>query len=249
MKTAFGYLRSLIFVVQMFAMMALMGIAFLPWAAVSRRGAYTGAWVFCHWVRWSVRWICGLKSEIRGDVPEGQVLIGSKHQSFFDVILIVSAVREPKFIMKDILRFTPIVGFYALRIGCVPVKRGRRAEAIRDMMASVTSGDAPAGQLIIYPQGTRVAPGQRADYKVGVAAIYEQTHQPCVPAATNVGLFWPRSGLLRKPGLAVLEFLPPIPAGLPRDEFRARLRQEVESASDALMREGGFDPDGVSRPD
>ncbi|MGI3165455.1 lysophospholipid acyltransferase family protein [Pseudooceanicola sp. 200-1SW] len=249
MILAWRYLRSLIFVVQMFTVMTLMGIAFLPWAALDRRGAYTGARLFCHYVRWSVRLICGLRTEIRGPVPRGQVLIAAKHQSFLDVMLIVSAVPRPKFIMKDILRFTPIVGFYAARIGCVAVKRGRRAEAIRDMMAGVTSGDAPAGQLIIYPQGTRVAPGVRADYKVGVAAIYEQTQQPCVPAATNVGLFWPRSGLLRKPGLAVVEFLPPLPAGLPRETFRATLEQQIEGASDALMREGGFDPDGVSRPD
>ncbi|NIR61199.1 MAG: 1-acyl-sn-glycerol-3-phosphate acyltransferase, partial [Gammaproteobacteria bacterium] len=91
----------------------------------------------------------------------------------------------PKFIMKSILRYAPFLGWYALRIGCVPVDRGRRAEAIRQMMRGVTDGTAPAGQLIIYPQGTRVAPGRHLPYKVGTAVLYHETGQSCVPAATN----------------------------------------------------------------
>jgi 1-acyl-sn-glycerol-3-phosphate acyltransferase len=74
--------------------------------------------------------------------------------------------------------------------------------------------------------------------------LYEQTGQTCVPAATNVGLFWPRKGIYRKPGLAVVEFLPEIAPGLGREAFMQRLEAEVEDASDRLMREAGFDPRG-----
>ena len=108
------------------------------------------------------------------------------------------------------------------------------------MQKAVAAGDAPAGQLIIYPQGTRVAPGVDKPYKVGTAVIYEETGQTCVPAATNVGVFWPRQGLLRKPGLAVVEFLPPIPPGRDRNAFMEDLEREIETASDALMRDAGF---------
>ncbi|WP_010139233.1 lysophospholipid acyltransferase family protein [Oceanicola sp. S124] len=238
MTSGVQYLRSLIFVIQMYLMMLLMGLAFLPWTLFDRRGAYVGARTYCRYVRLTLRLICGTRTEVRGKIPEGEVLIASKHQSFLDIILIVSVVKRPKFIMKDSLRFAPILGFYALRLGCVPVKRGRRSEAIRDMMAGVTSGKAPPGQLIIYPQGTRVAPGAMADYKVGVAAIYEQTGQHVIPAATNVGLFWPRSGVLRQPGLAVVEFLPALAPGLKREDFRSQLRQIIETRSDALLEEG-----------
>ncbi len=240
---ALQYILSLIFVLQMYLVMGIMGICFLPWALVSRNGAYVGARLYCHWIRFSLRLLCGLKTEVRGEVPTEEVLIASKHQSFLDIILIVSVVPHPKFIMKDILKWAPVLGWYALRIGCVPVKRGRRADAIRQMMRDVTSGDSPPGQLIIFPQGTRVAPGADMPYKAGVVAIYEQTGQTCVPAATNVGLFWPRRGVMRKRGTAVVEFLPAMAPGLPREQFRRELRHSIESRSQALMIEGGFDPD------
>ncbi len=244
-RGALQWIASILFIAQMYIVMALAAFAYAPWAIVNRRGAYSGVYWYCNWVRWTAAWMLGLKSEVRGTVPKGEVLIAAKHQSFFDIILIVSVVREPKFIMKSSLRFAPFLGWYAKRIGCVPVDRGKRAEAIRQMMDGVTKGTAPAGQLIIYPQGTRVAPDKRVPYKVGSAVLYTETGQTCVPAATNVGIFWPRHGIYRKPGLAVVEFLEPIAPGLSRDAFMARLETQVEERSDALMREGGFDPDAI----
>jgi 1-acyl-sn-glycerol-3-phosphate acyltransferase len=196
---------------------------------------------YCRWVRWTAGWMVGLKSGIRGTVPTHELLIAAKHQSFFDIILIVSAVPRPKFIMKSILRFAPILGWYALRIGCVPVDRGKRAQAIQQMVEGVKSGVQEPGQLIIYPQGTRVAPGAYLPYKIGPGVLYEQTGQPCVPAATNVGVFWPRHGILRKPGLAVVKFLPVIDPGKPKPVFMTELEAVVEEHSDQLMAEAGFD--------
>ncbi|GGE40479.1 1-acyl-sn-glycerol-3-phosphate acyltransferase [Primorskyibacter flagellatus] len=239
------YLRSLIFVGQMYLAMAVLAAVFTPFALVNRRFAYDAVHTYCRYVRWSAAWMVGIRSEVRGPVPQGEVIVASKHQSFLDIILIVSVLPRPKFIMKASLRFAPILGWYALRIGCVPVERGRRAEAIRQMMSGVMAGDAPAGQLVIYPQGTRVAPGAFVPYKSGTAVIYETTGQPCIPAATNVGLFWPRKGIMRKPGLAVVEFLPAIEPGLDRETFMARLECEVETASDTLMAEGGMTFDGL----
>lgn len=229
------YIRSLIFIIQMYLMMFLMSVAFLPFAIADRRYAYSAVHTYCKWVRWSARVLVGLRSEVRGEVPQGEVIIASKHQSFFDIILLVSELPRPKFIMKSSLRYTPLVGFWANRIGCVPVNRGKRAEAVRAMMAGVTSGDAPPGQLVIFPQGTRVAPFDYLPYKVGTFVIYDTTGQACVPAATNVGLFWPRHGILRKPGVAVVEFLSPIEPGLDKETFMERLETTVEVASDQLM--------------
>ncbi|EAQ04402.1 acyltransferase family protein [Pseudooceanicola batsensis HTCC2597] len=234
------YLRSLIFVGQMYLAMAVYALIYTPFVLFNRDAAYAAVHAYCRYVRWTARWMVGIRSEVRGEVPEGEVLIASKHQSFLDIILIVSALPRPKFIMKASLVHAPILGWYALRIGCVPVDRGKRAQAIRQMMDGVTAGDAPAGQLIIYPQGTRVAPGAYLPYKVGSAVIYETTGQTCVPAATNVGLFWPRHGILRKPGLAVVEFLEPLPPGLERHEFLRRLETEIELASNRLMQESGY---------
>ena len=99
------------------------------------------------------------------------------------------------------------------------------------------------GQLIIYSQGTRVAPGDRKPYKAGTGVLYEDLGQTCVPAATNVGLFWPRRGIIRKPGLAVVEFMDPIAPGLSRKAFMTQLEDRVEARSDALMQEAGYGRD------
>jgi 1-acyl-sn-glycerol-3-phosphate acyltransferase len=160
--------------------------------------------------------------------------VAAKHQSFLDIIMIYHAVPRGKFIMKRELMFAPILGQYAMRIGCVPVNRGKRGAAIAQMMADVSKGRALPGQLIIYPQGTRVPPGDKRPYKVGTGLLYEQLGQPCVPVATNVGHFWPKRGILRYPGVAVVEFLPEIAPGLAIPDFMARLTAVVEDASDRL---------------
>jgi 1-acyl-sn-glycerol-3-phosphate acyltransferase len=244
---AVRWVLSLIFVVQMYLAMAVIAILFAPWALASRNGAFAAAHVYCWWVRLTARILCGLRSEIRGTPPTGEVVIAAKHQSFFDIILIYSAVPRGKFIMKRELLWAPFLGQYALRIGCVPVDRGKRGAAILKMKEDVAKGAAGPGQLIIYPQGTRVAPGVHKPYKVGTGLLYDQLRQPCVPVATNVGVFWPRHGILRKPGLAVVEFLPPIQPGLPVPEFMRRIESEVETASNRLMAEAGFRPRAASR--
>ena len=240
--TMLQYLRSLLFNTQMYLVMVLMALVFTPVVVFHRPTAFTACRTYCRWVRWTAGWMVGLRSEIRGDVPTGECLIASKHQSFFDIIMIVSVVPRPKFIMKAQLRFVPIVGWYAKWIGCVPVDRGKRGQAIVEMKARVEAGRASPGQLIIYPQGTRVAPEARPPYKIGTGILYAQLEQGCVPAATNVGVFWPRFGVLRKPGLAVVEFLPTIPPGHEQRAFMAELEEVVEGASLRLMAEAGFHP-------
>lgn len=240
MGYAIQWLRSLIFSVQAYLMMVIIAMAFAPWAFFDRRGAYAAVHAWCRWVRWTAHWMVGLKSEVRGEVPTDEVMIASKHQSFFDIIILCSVVPRPKFIMKKQLTWAPIVGQYAKRIGCVAVDRGKRGAAIKAMVESVKSGDQEPGQLIIFPQGTRVAPGAKHEYKTGVSVLYEELGAPVVPTAVNVGVFWPRQRVYRAPGLAVVEFLPRIPAGLPKREFIAQVEVVVEKRSNELMAEAGF---------
>jgi 1-acyl-sn-glycerol-3-phosphate acyltransferase len=245
MKYAVQWLRSLIFITQMYLMMPVIGIIFFPWAIFSRRGALLACKTYCRWVRWTAAWMVGLRTEIRGTPPVGAVMVAAKHQSFLDILLIFGAIPAGKFIMKRELMWAPVIGQYAIKIGCIGVNRGKRGKAIKKMVADVERGAARPGQLIIFPQGTRIAPGVKAKYKVGVGVLYEQLGQDCVPAAANVGVFWPRHGIYRKPGLAVVEFLPRIEAGMSKDAFMARLETDIESASDALMAEAGFEVDAV----
>ena len=134
MAFAWRWVRSLFFNFQMYFMMFVLALYYTPLAAINRDYAFHGVRTYCRWVRWTATWMIGLRSEVRGTPPTDEVIIAAKHQSFFDIILLVSVLHRPKFIMKAELRFAPILGWFALRIGCVPVKRGQRSKAMRKMV-------------------------------------------------------------------------------------------------------------------
>lgn len=240
MPTPIRWLLSLVFIVQMYLAMLVCALVFAIPAIISRRGAFAAVHFYSNWVRVTARLLVGLKSEIRGEVPQGAVIIAAKHQSFFDIIILCSVLPRPKFIMKRELIWAPILGQYALRIGCIPVDRGKKGAAIAKMKEDAAKAALNPGQLVIYPQGTRVAPGAKLPYKVGAGLLYAQFQQPCIPVATNVGLFWPKHGILRQPGTAVIEFLPPVPTGRSVGEFMRGIEATIETASDALMRQSGW---------
>ena len=239
------YLRSLLFIVQMYFMMFVIGLFYLPYAVISRKGARSCCKAYSRWVFWTMGWMVGIRAEIRGEVPTGEVLVAAKHQSFLDILMIFAALPSAKFIMKREILWMPVIGFYAKRLDCVAVDRGKRGTAIRQMVDDVYAVQTNAGQLIIYSQGTRVNPGEKKPYKVGTAVLYEQFGQPCVPVAINVGVLWPRRSILRKPGTAIVEFMPAIMPGFERTIFLSKLEKIVEARSNALMREEGFDPDEI----
>ena len=245
MLMAIQWVRSLIFMIVIYAWMLVLGIAFLPYALFSKNGALKACKTYAKSTMWLARWMVGIRCEVRGNAPTNEVVIGAKHQSFLDIIMIFDAIPHGKFIMKRELLFTPVIGMYARRLGCIPVNRGKRGAAVAKMVKDVSKEFSEPGQLVIYPQGTRVAPGVKKPYKVGTAVLYEGLGFPCIPVATNAGVFWPRTGVMRKPGLAIVDFLEPIKPGVARDEFLARLEEVIETRSNELMREVGFDPDGI----
>lgn len=241
MSNAIQWIRSLIFNIQMYVALLVVGILYTPAAIISSNGAVAGCHAYCRWIKWTASWMIGLKCEIRGEPPTGEVMVAPKHQSFLDVLIIYGAMPRGKFIFKSILKYAPVIGQFGLRIGCIPVDRGKRGQAIKKMVADVKAGRAHPGQLIIYPQGTRISPGVKAQYKVGTGALYRELGQPVVPVATNAGVFWPKRGVMRKQGMAVFEFLPVIEPGLKVMDFMARLENDIEKASDNLNKEAGYD--------
>ena len=237
------WIRSILYVIQVTIAMPVIGLLFAPWAMFSKLGAYTACKTYAAWCMWTARWMIGLRCEVRGTVPTGEVLIAAKHQSFLDIMMIFHALPRAKFIMKREILWTPVIGQYTKRMQMIAVDRGKRGKAISTMMEDVHSGRIEPGQIVIYSQGTRVAPGVKAPYKVGTAVLYDQLSQPCIPVATNAGYFWPRRGLYRRSGVAVVEFLDPIQPGLPKAAFMKQLETTVETASDALLAEAGWRAD------
>lgn len=231
------WIGSLICAIWVYGLMAILGLLFLPLAAWSRDGAYFAIGIYLRCVFWGLRVFCGLRAETRGPIPTGEVLVAAKHQSFLDILILMRDLPRARFVMKRSLVWAPMLGFYALRIGASPVTRGKGWASVKDMMNELSRRRGLDGQLVIFPQGTRVKPGVEAPYKPGSHLVYRGYGLPCVPAAVNTGHFWPRRGLLRKPGVAVVEFMEPLPDGLSPREFVTALTERIEPASERLSEE------------
>jgi 1-acyl-sn-glycerol-3-phosphate acyltransferase len=192
---------------------------------------------------WTTLWlhskICGVTIEIRGteNIPEGGFLAGAKHQSAWETLALAGTFKDIRYILKRELMWVPLFGFYLAKARQVPINRGKRSEAIAAMNAAARQAIEEGGQLTIFPEGTRRPVDAAPQYKMGIAHLYEQLNVHVVPVATNAGVVWPRRSFLKHPGLVVLEFLPVIPAGLPKDEFFGRLQDTIESATNRLVAE------------
>ena len=233
-------IRSQFANLMMYLLLGIFGIFGLPLAMWSRSGALVVVKGYCASIFWLYRVTCGLHVEFRGEVPQGEVLVCSKHMSFMDILMLAYILPRAKFVMKRELVWAPVIGFYGWRLGCPPVARGKKGSAINKMVKHLEA-DKDVGQTTIFPQGTRVLPGAKDSYKVGAGVIYTRMQKTCVPVATNVGVFWLRRSPVRKPGTAVLEFLEPIPAGMELREFMAKLEDVIETNSDRLMVEAGHE--------
>jgi 1-acyl-sn-glycerol-3-phosphate acyltransferase len=180
--------------------------------------------------------------EIRGreHIPEGAVLVAGKHQSMWETFALLPLFDDPAMVLKRELVFIPLFGWFIPKFRMIPVERGSGARALKRMLAAAEAAKKMNRQIIIFPEGTRRAPGAPPDYKPGAAALYLRLGLPCVPFALNSGLFWPRRSFLRYPGTIVLEFLPPLPPGLSRREFSEHLTASIESSTAALVAEANF---------
>jgi 1-acyl-sn-glycerol-3-phosphate acyltransferase len=195
------------------------------------------------WSRLSLlllKWIVGLDGEVRGleNLPPGSCLIAVKHQSAWDTLIMPVALGDPAVVIKRELLWVPLYGWFAARAGSIFVDRKGGAGALRRLVASARRAAAQGRRIVIFPQGTRTAPGQRAPYQPGVAALYQALGLPLVPAAVNSGLYWGRRAIVKRPGRIVLEFLPAIPPGLPRRQMMAEMETRIEAATDRLVAEG-----------
>jgi 1-acyl-sn-glycerol-3-phosphate acyltransferase len=188
---------------------------------------------------WLLDKICGLRLEHRGveNIPPGAVLIAVKHQSFLETFALLKYAPDFAIILKRQLTYVPLFGLYLIVSQQIAIDRGRGRQALQQIAAGAKRVFASGRQVFIYPEGTRRVPGAPPRYKQGAAALYAETGVPCLPVAVNTGLFWRRRGFLRRPGVAVIEYLPVIAPGLGRAAFGARLQATIEAACDRLNAE------------
>jgi 1-acyl-sn-glycerol-3-phosphate acyltransferase len=190
---------------------------------------------------WLLKTIVGTELEVRGKekLPKGACLVASKHQSAWETFALIPLFRDPAYLMKRELFWIPFHGWFSYKFKMIPVDRDKGPAALRRMLAEAKTRAAAGREIIIFPEGTRRAPGAPPDYKTGVFLLYEALGIPCVPVALNSGLFWPRRSLKRYPGTIIVEFLDPIPPGLSKREFLPRLQATIETASNRLIAEAG----------
>jgi len=229
--------RSLIFTLWLYLSMPLFAIGLSPALLMPHGVAIAVIKLWARFVLFGLRWIAGVKVEVRGleHRPAGPALIAAKHQGMLDVIAPFAFLDDACFVMKKELMPLPFFGWFAWKTKMIAVDRAAHAKALKDMVRQTRARLAEGRQILIFPEGTRTTPGEPADYKPGVAAIYRDVDAPCWPVATNSGVHWPAHGFKRYPGTVVFEFLPPIPAGLKRAAFMAELESRIETASTALL--------------
>ena len=235
--------RSLIFYVVFYVNTAVFLIFGSPLLLGPRRWAMAGLAAHAHASLWWMRVICGTRVEVRGreNLPKGAAIIASKHQSAWDTFGLIPLTRDPAMIMKQELLSLPLYGWFSRKFEMIPVRRDLGPTALRQMAREAAKRAGQGRDIVIFPEGTRRPPGAPPDYRPGVILLYEALGIPCVPVALNSGYFWPRHSIMRRSGTIIVEFLPAIPPGLPRGEFKALLQDRIETATARL-----FPRDGAS---
>jgi 1-acyl-sn-glycerol-3-phosphate acyltransferase len=232
-------LRSIIFNIVFYMNLALF-LIFGSWLFLCPRiWAIRGSQTWARSSLWLLEFICNIKIEVRGreNILSGPCLVAGKHQSFWETFAVLPLFDDPCMVLKRELTFIPLFGWFCLKFKMIAVERSAGSAALRKLVARGKEEIARGRAIIIMPEGTRRGVDAPPDYKPGAAALYNALDVPCVPFGLNSGLFWPRRKFLRNPGTIVVEFLPAIPAGLPRKEFQKRLEAEIETSSTRLISE------------
>ncbi len=232
-------LRSIVFAIVFYLNTAVFLVVGSPLLLGPRRWAMMGLKAHAYASLFWLRLIVGTRLEVRGreNLPSPPVLIASKHQSAWDTFALITLFHDPAMVMKAELGWIPFYGWFSHKFRHIFVQRDRGPSALKRLIRDARDRAAAGREVVIFPEGTRRAPGAPPDYKPGVVALYEGLDLPCVPLALNSGLFWPRRKLNRYPGTIVVEFLEPIPPNLPRATFRKLLQERIETATARLIAE------------
>jgi 1-acyl-sn-glycerol-3-phosphate acyltransferase len=196
------------------------------------------------WARtniWLLRVVCGTRVEIIGMekvIAGAPLMVAAKHQSAFETFALFPLFSDPSFVLKRELQWIPLFGWMTIKARQIPVDRSAGVQALKAITDRARAELARGRQVVIFPEGTRRAPGAEPDYKVGIAHIYRKAGVPCLPVALNSGVYWPRRSFMRYPGTIRIEFLDPIPPGLAPRDFMRRLQEAIEPATARLVAQG-----------
>ena len=231
--------RSILFNILFYTFTLLVGVFGLPSFLFGRKAVQKVSRFWSGTLVAMARVVAGIDVELRGTehLPKGGAIVAAKHQSAWETLYFTELLDRPAAVMKQELVKVPIVGPYMRAMEMIPVDRKAGAKALRQMVEDARAAAATGRAILIFPQGTRVAPGAKAPYHPGTAALYVGLGLPVIPVALNSGMYWSRNAFWKRPGRIVVEFLPAIPPGLDRKVFMARLQETLETETARLEAE------------
>lgn len=231
--------RSVVFNILFYGFTLLVGVFGLPSFLLGQRAVRRVSRFWSGTLVAMARIVAGIDVDLRGteNLPNGAAIVAAKHQSAWETLYFTELLDRPAAVMKEELVKVPIVGPYMRAMDMIPVNRKAGARALRRMVEKAREAATAGRTILIFPQGTRVAPGVSAPYHPGTAALYVGLDLPVIPVALNSGMYWSRNAFWKRPGRVVVEFLPAIPPGLDRKAFMARLEDALESATARLEAE------------
>ncbi len=250
-------IRSLIFNILFYGITAIMAVIGLPILLLPYRVCqkYEHLWSAIMVVL--LKYIMGITHRVTGPRPDHPVIYAAKHQSAWETIFLYAEFDSPAPVLKKELIYLPFIGLFFVKVPSVPIDRSAGRAALKNLMAAAEKISKVGDSILIFPQGTRVAPiassgassrassgassGAGHSYHAGTFAIYQATGLPVVPVALNSGLFWSRAAFTKKSGVIDVKLLPEIPPGLNRRDFMARLEHDIETATNALPGMNSFD--------
>jgi 1-acyl-sn-glycerol-3-phosphate acyltransferase len=232
-------IRSLAFQLALYLSTAIAAVLGLPLLLLSWRSTMAFGATWAAMVLKLLAWCVGLRHEVRGreHLPQGPVIIAMKHQSAWDTFAVPVVFGNAAIVFKKELMLVPFYGWYVWKAGMIAIDRKAGAAALRSLVAGGGRAVGQGRSIVIFPEGTRTAPGTRRPYQPGVAALYRQLDLPVVPVALNSGVFWGRRSFVKRPGRIILEILSPIPPGGDRRAVMAELEARIEAATARLVAE------------
>ncbi len=247
-------LRSALFNALYYVNLILWMLVFLPLFVLPRIWFIRVAQMQARSSLWLLRVVAGVRLEVRGRerIPPGGLIVASKHQSLWETFALFTLFDDPCYILKRELMWIPIFGWFTIKGGMVPIDRKAGSAALAAMNARAREEVRERGrQIIIFPEGTRRAPGAEPAYKYGMAHLYASLGVPILPVALNSGLYWPRRRFIRRPGPVVVEIGEAIAPGRDRDVVFREVQAQIEAMSGRLLVEGrrelGLDGPGGDR--
>jgi 1-acyl-sn-glycerol-3-phosphate acyltransferase len=232
-------MRSFLFQIAFYGWTMILAVLYLPLLVMPRRTMQAGTRFWLRGLLFLAAMICGIRYRIAGRerLPVGPAVIAAKHQSAWDTLIFHQLLDDPVFAVKRELFAIPLLGWYMRKAGCIRIDRSSPVRAMRTMITGASAALADGRQVIVFPEGTRAAPGTRQPYHAGITGLYGRGGAPVIPVALNSGVFWGRRAFRKYPGVITLEVLPPVPAGLDREGFLHELKQSIETASERLCAE------------